>query len=245
MQNHTDPFQPPLRSRENADSKVDRISSRDHCVREGAPRRIGEQENTMIRFETAAALCLAVAVASCATGYGPRGLTGGYADEKIDETHYRVKFDGNGHASSDRVWSFWIYRCAELTKEKGYTHFTLLRPGEPLSERRQAPPMMNAGYRLDTSANLINTKGGGYVYVPSYSYGGARITTWHTDSVVSMHRDPLPDYVVVLTAQVVLDQLAPYVKSNGNAPLVQRSELFQRAAAMNRPASNYNFGGEL
>ncbi|MBF9263203.1 CC0125/CC1285 family lipoprotein [Paracidovorax cattleyae] len=49
-------------------------------------------------------------------------MAGGYIDEKIDETHYRVKFDGNGSTSADRVWNFWLYRCAELTKEKGYTH---------------------------------------------------------------------------------------------------------------------------
>lgn len=204
----------------------------------------------MIRIGSAAALCLAVVAASCATTYGPRLLTGGYADEKVDDNHYRVKFDGNGFASSDRVWTFWMYRCAELTKEKGYTHFTLLRPGQSLSELREpVPRMITAAFPAQAPGapgRFVNTKGGGgYVYVPSYGYGSTRITTWHTDAVVSMHREPLPEFVTVLSAQVVLDQLAPYIKSNGTTTPVPRNELYQKAATMNRPATNYNFGGEL
>lgn len=201
----------------------------------------------MVRMTTALALGLAVVVASCATGYSARTLSGGYTDEKVDETHYRVKFDGNGYATSDRVWSFWMYRCAELTKEKGFTHFTLLKPGQPLSEWRERPALSNAAYRPGMPGQFVQTKGGGggYIVVPGYYGGGTRITTWHTDAVVSMHRDPLPEFVVVLSAQSVLDQLGPYVKSDGTTPVVSRNELYQRAATMNRPPSNYNFGGEL
>lgn len=199
----------------------------------------------MIRIGAAVAVGLALVVAACATGYGPRGLGGGYSDDMLDASHHRVKFNGNGYASSERVWTFWIYRCAELTKEKGYTHFTLLRPGQSFSERREASPLQKAVYRSGSSGGLIQTKGGGggYVYVPSYSY--STVTTWSADAVVSMHRNPLPEYVVVLSADTILEQLAPYVKSDGKGTPVKREQLFQRAATMNRPPANYNFGGTL
>ena len=210
-------------------------------VRRHEPAR----ETSLRRIATGAALALTVWLSSCATPYAPQNLTGGYSDTKVDENHYRVKFAGNGHASSERVWNFWFYRCAELTREKGSTHFTVLRPGQTLSELRE-PPRRLAIYRPDTAGGMINTKGGGggVIVVPQF-YGGQRITTWSSDAVVSMHRTPLPEYIVMIDAQTVLDQLAPYIKSDGRTTPVPRAELYQRAATMNRPVSDYNFGGEL
>ncbi len=185
----------------------------------------------MIRLHTALALGAALAVASCATGYGPNTLGGGYKDEKLDDTHYRVKFDGNGYASKDRVWNFWIYRCAELTKEKGFTHFTIQKPGEPLSLAPQGPRM-------------IKTRSGGVTYIPIY-VPGHTVTTWHTDAVVAMFKEPLPEGVWLMRAQSVLDDLAPYIKSNGASTPPVRDDIFRHAATINRPETNYNFGGPL
>jgi hypothetical protein len=201
-----------------------------------------------MRFMTAATLAVALLATSCATQYGRQGLGGGYTDEKVDETHYRVKFHGNGYASSDRVWAFWIYRCAELTKEKGYTHFSLRKSGEPLARGDEAMParagLRTAAYREGEGAPaMLKTKGGSapvYVYTP-----GSTITTYHTDAVVGLHREPLPEGVVVLKAQAVLDELAAYVKSNGEATLIARDELFNKAATLVRPQIGYGFGGPL
>lgn len=70
-----------------------------------------------------------LSLAGCATGYGPKDATGGYSDEKLDESHYRVKFNGNGYASQERVWSFWIYRCAEITGQQGYRVLSIAEAG--------------------------------------------------------------------------------------------------------------------
>ena len=199
-------------------------------------------------------------LSGCATGYGPKTATGGYSDEKLNDTHYRVKFDGNGNSSKDRVWGFWMHRCAELTLEKGYTHFMLKKPGDPLStaplpehlaaqlaDELGLPP---AGPRPATyhpndagSPHRVLTAGG-VTYIPIY-IPATRITTFHTDAVVAMFREPLPENVLVLQAKAVLDALGPYVKSNGTSTLVAREDLFRRAAVMNRARSNYLFGGPL
>ena len=68
------------------------------------------------------AVALAVLMTSCATPYMPNLLLGGgYSDHRIDDNHYQVMFDGNGLATSDHVWYFWFYRCAELTKDRKST----------------------------------------------------------------------------------------------------------------------------
>ena len=207
-----------------------------------------------------AALATAVLLAGCATGYGPKSLTGGYSDEKLNDSHYRVKFDGNGHASKDRVWGFWMHRCAELTLEKGYTHFMLKKPGEPLGAAPLPEPLAAllaeelglqpagprpASYHTNDAAPPRRVlTAGGVTYIPIY-IPATRITTFHTDAVVAMYKEPLPENVLVLSARAVLDNLGPYVKSNGTAPLVSRDDLFRRAAVMNRARSNYLFGGTL
>lgn len=192
------------------------------------------------------ALAAAVLAAACATPYQQHGLGGGYVDEKIDETHYRVQFAGNGYASSDRVWAFWMHRCAELTKEKGYTHFSLHKPGEPLARANPDPArpgLRHAAYREGDGAGMLKTRGGGapiFIYTPP-----VRITTYQSNAVVGLHRAPLAEGVVLLKAQAVLDELGPYVKSNGQSPLIKREELFDKAATYVRPQIGYGFGGDL
>jgi hypothetical protein len=201
-----------------------------------------------MRLKAVSALLAGVLLVACATPYKENGLGGGYTDEKIDETHYRVKFAGNGYASSDRVWAFWMYRCAELAKEKGYTHFSLHKPGDPLVrlDRHEParPGLRSAAYREGEGGGaLLKTRSGGapiIIYTP-----GARITTYHSDAVVALHQKPLPEGMYLLKAQAVLDELGPYVKSNGEAALISRDDLFDKASTYVPPQIGYGFGGEL
>jgi hypothetical protein len=71
------------------------------------------------------AACLLVAVAGCMTGYQPRGYTGGYSEQKIDEDTYLVSFSGNGNTPRGVVLKYFLYRCAELTVDHGYAYFEL------------------------------------------------------------------------------------------------------------------------
>lgn len=200
------------------------------------------------RARMLALLSIASLLGACATQYGQQGFTGGYTDEKIDDTHYRVKFHGNGYASSDRVWAFWMYRCAELTVEKGHTHFSLQKPAEPSQvswhlDKPAAPGMRHATYRPDEGGQggMIKTAGAPiFIYVP-----GQTITTYSSDAVVGLHRTPLPEGVAVLHAQTVLELLNPYVKSDGKAALIARRELIDKAGSMVRPQIGYTFGGVL
>lgn len=50
-------------------------------------------------------------------------LFGGYKEESLAPDVYRVSFHGNGYTSLDRVRLCVMYRCAELTLEKGCDYY--------------------------------------------------------------------------------------------------------------------------
>lgn len=172
------------------------------------------------------ALLLVVAMlAGCATGYQKRGLTGGYSETRVDDSHYIVHFDGNGYASKDRVWYFWIYRCAQLTVEKGYAYFSL----EPVQTSMNKPTSFDAdddqghaylavltgdadGHLIDVHTGGGGGHGGGFIYIPG---GAGTVVTWHSKAVVAMYGDNVPPKTFVVRAQSVLDLLGEYIKSGG------------------------------
>ncbi len=81
-----------------------------------------------------AAACAAIAVitlglSGCetATPYQPlvRGssTSGGYYDQRLDEDHFRVSFQGNTVTPRATVETYLLYRAAELTVSQGYDWF--------------------------------------------------------------------------------------------------------------------------
>ena len=64
---------------------------------------------------------VAVLLSGCAAHYGKWSMLGGggYKDEEMEPGVHKVTFGGNGYTSEKRVATFTIYRCAELTAEKG------------------------------------------------------------------------------------------------------------------------------
>jgi len=169
---------------------------------------------------------MSVIVVGCATPYGQKGITGGYVDKKIDETHYQVEFHGNGFASKDRIWYFWIYRCAELTKEKGFAYFSIqsFPSGKTgFNDERADPRLVSAGG--SSSVYFMKTAGTSYIYIP-----GQTITTWHSRAIIAMFNDPLLGGVgSVFRAQSILDDLNFYVKSDGKEAPMDREKLLRRA----------------
>ena len=77
----------------------------------------------------AAAVGLAVGLAGCetATPYQPlaQGTTtsGGFTDQRLDDNHYRVTFEGNTMTSRETVETYLLYRAAEVTVNSGFDWF--------------------------------------------------------------------------------------------------------------------------
>lgn len=178
-----------------------------------------------------------LSLSGCATPYQPQGLTGGFSETRLDDTTYQIRFSGNGNTSSDKVWYYWIYRCAELTKSRGYTAFALYsdKPSAPQNRKTSeaTPALRPVGIQSDDNSGFANAKGGGYYYVPSY--GGGTITTYSASAFVRFLKEPIPDTVSYFQAQIILDILKPYIDSDGNYPKVPaRADVLKEALVLSK-----------
>jgi len=180
--------------------------------------------------------CLAILLAAsmltgCATGYGPRGATGGYEEKQLDNTSYRVSFYGNGHTKGDMVWNYWMYRCAELTKQKGFDLFSLVMDPKKSGAIPDDAGMRSANLQSGDEGTTVKTAGSyrapTYHYSPGYT---TTVTTYSASAVVKMYGNPPPANVrYVLNAQSILDSLKPYVESAGKEPSPKREEVITKA----------------
>src|SRR5258707_5288832 len=76
-----------------------------------------------------AAIGLVVGLSACetATPYQPlrtgAQVSGGFTDQRLDQNHFRVTFQGNTLTSRETVESYLLYRAAEVTVSQGYDWF--------------------------------------------------------------------------------------------------------------------------
>jgi hypothetical protein len=73
-------------------------------------------------------LALALVLSGCATGYQPHSWTGGYSEIQRAPDIWRIMFAGNANVTSETVQTYWLYRAAEVTIEKGYDGFKIITP---------------------------------------------------------------------------------------------------------------------
>jgi hypothetical protein len=180
---------------------------------------------------------LSLLLAGCMTAYQPRGMTGGYEEQKLDEHMYRVSFYGNGNTPRAAVLKYFLYRCAELTLERGFAYFELYSPGraELPGEGRfvragagapAAPPVQMAQYTTYT------------------------ITTWSASAIVRMYPgDVMAGAPTLFSAREVTSLLAADVRSGapsgeipakfraveGKFPVLPEDRVRQRAAKPSAP----------
>lgn len=173
---------------------------------------------------------LALILSSCATTYQSAGFTGGYREKQISDSAYVVSFSGNGYASRDRIYYFWIYRCAELTLQKGYSLYVIRPNSPPAANVAPKAALQPALYTSDTGGAFVKTHGGGggVIVVPVYGGNGAK--KWTYSATVLMYKKPLPEEVLWgVDAEQTLALLKPYVTSNGQVPPPSRDDLFRKA----------------
>ncbi|PWE18420.1 hypothetical protein DDZ18_02095 [Marinicauda salina] len=85
----------------------------------------------MVRVFTSLITVGALALAACGgpTPYQPAGDSSryGYSEQRIESDRYLVTFSGNSLTDRETVETFLLYRAAELTLERGYDHFRVVR----------------------------------------------------------------------------------------------------------------------
>ena len=74
-------------------------------------------------------LCLAALLLSgaCTAYYQPLRRIYGYSEKAVGENEFVVKYAGNPYGISvERARSYTLYRCAEITVEKGFDYFEII-----------------------------------------------------------------------------------------------------------------------
>lgn len=162
-----------------------------------------------------APIALAAIVSACATPYGTQGVTGGYSESKISDSAYVVTFNGNGFTSRDRVYYFWVYRCAELTLQHGYSLYATRTNAPKAGPEASQGTLRQALYTSGGDERLVKTRGGSVpIFVPG---GGGGATAWTFSATILMYKRPLPEEVLwAVDAEQVVAALKPYVTSNGS-----------------------------
>ena len=88
----------------------------------------------------AAFLSLLIVSACAATSY-----RNGYAEREVEPGIWLVKFRANGLTNEATIRDYWLYRCTQLTIEKGDDGFEILSP-QAIGSRAPAPGFQPAAY---------------------------------------------------------------------------------------------------
>lgn len=72
-----------------------------------------------------------VILAACetATPYSPSGENSnyGFSEQQIENNRFRVTFNGNSLTSRETVENYLLFRAAELTRERGFDYFVVVK----------------------------------------------------------------------------------------------------------------------
>lgn len=163
--------------------------------------------------------CAAVAAMAtllgCVTPYQSHGATGGYRDRQIDDQTLHVEFSGNGYTSRDTVHKYFMYRCAELTQQHGFKYFMVI----PAALSGSLPATNNFVSSKGFDRNLMQ-KVHYTAPIIIYGGGGGGATKWQNSADIRMFNDDavMATKVAGWDAAEVVEQLGPYVRSNGKTP---------------------------
>ncbi len=101
-------------------------------------------------FKLISLITLLFLLLNCSTSYQPKGMSGGYSEEKILDNLYRVEFEGNQHSKPEKIQNYLLYRCAELTQEMGYDYFAIISDERHFDES-SVRPTRGASFQTRTS----------------------------------------------------------------------------------------------
>ncbi len=127
---------------------------------------------------------MALLLNGCATTYQPVAFKGGYSHIQVDANTFRVSFRGNGYTPRDRVETYLMYRCAELTAETGYDYFIIVGGSTDAGHGLISTP---GTYRSTTTGSAMafgNTAYGSATTTGTYTPGQTFIITKHTGTAM-------------------------------------------------------------
>ncbi|MFT3815448.1 MAG: hypothetical protein QM740_19070 [Acidovorax sp.] len=148
----------------------------------------------------------AVLALTACTPYTSSGLLGGFSETRRADDVYVVRFQGNGFTSQDSVDDMVFLRAAELTLEKGYTHFAII--SEKSGADHAFIPTASQSYTTGT----VNQWGG--FQARTTTTGGTPLMIRYPKAslTIGMSREPVVMGQKLIDAQSVVDDLGKKVK---------------------------------
>lgn len=159
------------------------------------------------------ALLLPIFLFGCATSYQPRGFTGGFSEIQLDQNTIRVSFRGNAMTQRDTVETYMLYRCAELTLEKGFDFFVLADTGTDVQHGAIVSP---GSYQSTTT---ITPMGSGFATAGTTgTYTPGTVTPYRkfgSTATIKLFKGEKPANLPnAYSAQEVKTYLEPHIKRN-------------------------------
>jgi hypothetical protein len=175
-----------------------------------------------ILLAAALTVCLALTACETATPYQPlapgSAVYGGFTDQKLDDTHMRVMFQGNSVTSREQVETYLLYRAAEVTVNQGFDWFEMVqRHTRNTGETYVTPDFVGpwGGYWAPYWAYY---RGRGWGYWDPYwggpflgGYDVERIDRYRATAEIAMGHGPKPADPRAFDARQVLANLGPKI----------------------------------
>jgi hypothetical protein len=137
--------------------------------------------------------------------------TGGYSDQDLGRDVVRVEFGANGYTSRETAQAFWLWRCMEVTLEKGFDGFEILSDMRLSNEPRSLQGPVTSGPTLRPVV---------YTYVPIIVPIDNSLKPSYTGDIHLLKGPIAVAPPKVFDAQMLKAQLGPYVlpaiKNRGN-----------------------------
>jgi hypothetical protein len=124
-----------------------------------------------------ALIAIMLGLSGCATApvyQAANGSDFGYSDQKIEDDHYRISYNGDASTPRETVENFLLYRMSEVTLEQGYDYFKVIdsdtechtkyietTDGKPCNYYRPygaAFPYYGYGYICDSTTRIYESK---------------------------------------------------------------------------------------
>lgn len=147
---------------------------------------------------------LIVLLCSCATGYQPKGFTGGFSESRLDEHVYRVSFEGNGFTSVQKASDMTMMRASELTVKAGYRYFGIISQNRYTNnyEWKQPSTTYVSGTATSQGNNQVNFN------AKANTYGGQTHVISKPGESISIYMvNEKPSDVFVYDAVFVYEQM--------------------------------------
>lgn len=165
-------------------------------------------------IDTLVMVVLTALLAACATTYHSSGFTGGYSDAQIDSNTYKVLFKGNGYTSRDRVETYLMYRCAELTAQAGFDYFVILDGSTDTRHNTVTTPGSYTSTTTGSATVYGNTAYGSATTTGTFNPGQTlHITKYGGTALIKVFKgDKPPDDLRAFVAKEVIQYLGPNIK---------------------------------